>query len=494
MPSDKRLKDPRGPIAGIGRFLMQIAGAALAQDLHAAPPELRSTLADQKAVAVTIYNRDLALVKDSRALTLPAGPTDLALRDVSARIRPETALLRRVGAGPMPSVVEQNFDFDLLTPDKLLEKYVGRQVGIVRAHPTTGEETEEAALVLSAANGLVLRMGDRIEAGTAESLPGRIVFRDIPPNLRDRPTLVLRLDVPQAGAQELERSYLTGGLSWQADYVGELAADEQSLDLTGWVTLSNRSGTAYRDARVQLVAGDVHRAPEPAPLPMGDFAVAMRAPEAAMQQEALFEYHLYSLPHRTTLADNQTKQVSLLSAPGVAVGKELVVHGGDDVFRYRDETIQKPDVQVLLQLRNNTASNLGLPLPAGVVRIYKRDSAGNAQFIGEDRIDHTPKNATLRLTLGNAFDVTAEKKQTDFAKRSGTGPWQYEFETAFEITVANAKPEPVTVTVRESIPGEWSMLQESAPHEKTSARTAEWRLDVPAEGETVLTYRVRVRL
>ena len=462
--------------------------------------ELRSTLSDQQAVAVTIYNDDLALVKDQRLLTLPAGRSELAFRDVSARIRPQTALLRDLDGPGRIAVIEQNFDFDLLTPAKLLEKYVGREVGIVTRHPTSGEETEERATVLAAGDGVVLRIGDRIEAGQVGDddggLPGRIVYRDIPSNLRDRPTLVLMLDSAADGPRTLELSYLTGGLSWQADYVGELAADEQKLDLTGWVTLENRSGTSYRNAKLQLVAGDVNQVPESMPMaPMADAMRTMAAAPPPMAQESLFEYHLYTLGFPTTIADNQSKQVSLLNASDVAVAKELLIQGNQAGYRQpRGGIADELAVNVFLVMTNDEASNLGMPLPEGIVRIYKRDTNGNAQFIGEDRIGHTPKNETVRTRLGKSFDVTAEKKQTEFTKLSGTGPWQYQFESAFEIEVKNAKAEAQTVIVQENIPGDWSMLAESAPHEKANAHTARWRLDVPAEGKSTLTYRVRVRI
>ncbi len=453
--------------------------------------ERRSTLDDQTAVAVTIYNEDLALVKDRRQLELPVGGLDLAFRDVSARIQPETALLRGLTEGANLKVIEQNFDFDLLTPGKLLEKYVGRPVGVIKVHPTTGEETEEDATVLAAAEGTVLRIGDRIETGQ----PGRIVFRELPPNLRDRPTLVMKLDNGLAGPQELELSYLTAGLSWKADYVGELAADDSHLDLTGWVTLNNTSGTAYRDAQLQLVAGDVNRVrdlPSPAMQKEGMRMMAAAAP--MMEEEALFEYHLYSLARPTTIADNQSKQVALLAAQGIPARKELIFKGNDYYYRAQQGEIGvKLKASVFLEIDNREETNLGLPLPKGVVRIYKKDSQGTAQFVGEDRIDHTPKNETLRLKLGEAFDVTADKTQTDFVKLSGTGPWQYQFETAYRLRLRNAKPEAVTVKVREPIPGDWKILESSHPHQKVSANLAEWEIQIPTEGETVLTYRVRVR-
>jgi len=456
--------------------------------------EQRSTLDEQTAVAVTIYNDDLALIKDSRRVALPAGRTALAFRDVSGKIRPETALLRTI-EGPPPHLIEQNFDFDLLTPESLLEKYVGRDVGLVTRHPTTGEETEESAVVLAASDGVVLRVGDRIETFGSGQAPGRIIYRDIPPTLRDRPTLVLALEAEQAGERLLELSYLSRGLSWQADYVGELAPDQERLDLAGWVTLENRSGTSYQDARLQLVAGDVNQVEEDMRRPQYE-TMAMRAaaPAPNMREESLFEYHLYSLAHPTTIADNQTKQVALLDAANVVVDKELLAQGDQRAYREpRGELWQDLDVSVYLNATNDEASNLGLPLPAGIVRIYQRDSEGNLQFIGEDRIGHTPKNESLRLKLGQSFDVTAERRQTAFTKRSGSGPWQYQFEGAYEIRLKNAKPEPQRVTVQERIPGDWTMLEESAAHVKGNANTSLWRLEVPAEDQILLSYRVRVR-
>jgi hypothetical protein len=476
-----------------------IANLAMVASPHAASiAEIQTTLDDQTGVAVTIYNRDLALVRDQRQIALPADRVDLAFRDVSAQIKPQTALLRAPDAdqNQAPRVIEQNFDFDLLTPDKLLEKYVGREVGLIRAHPTTGEETEETATVLAATNGVVLKLADRIETGRPGQLPYRIVYRDIPANLRDRPTLVMRLDSINAQTQNLELSYLTGGLSWQADYVGELNADETRLDLTGWVTLENRSGTSYRQAKLQLVAGDLNRAPEPVPMRNAMREQRMLAAVApAMEEQALFEYHLYSLAEPTTLADQQSKQVNLLSAPDAKVSKELLIQGGGNAYQRALGTLaQDLDVQVFLQLINDQASNLGLPLPAGTLRVYKRDAAGQAQFIGEDRIDHTPKNERIRVLLGQSFDVTAERRQTDFTKRSGTGPWQYEYDSAFKVVVRNAKPESVEVRLQEHLPGDWSILEESAPHSQGNAHTAIWNLEVPAEGDVTLTYRVRVRL
>jgi len=464
-----------------------LLGSASAQDA-----EQRSTLADQQGVAITIYNSDLALVKDQRQLTLRPGASTLAFRDVSARMRAETALMRSLTAPGSLTVLEQNFDFDLLTPQTLLEKYVGRQVSVVQTHPTTGQETVETATVLAANEGVVLKIANRIETG----VPGRLVFGDVPGNLRDRPTLVMSLNNSGAAQQNVELSYLTGGLSWRADYVAELNAADTQLDISGWVTLSNTSGASYRNARLQLVAGDVNRVAEQQVrrLPNVMAAPAMAMAKTDMSQEELFEYHLYSLGRPTTIAENQTKQVLLLTGAGVPVRKELLLRGSDYYYRSSVGSLgQKIKVGVFVEFDNKEAAHLGLPLPKGVVRVYKKDSAGNAQFVGEDNIDHTPKNETVRLKLGEAFDVTADKKQTDFKKLAGDSRFNAMVESAYEIVLKNAKKEPVTVTVQEPVPGDWRMLSESQPHTKGASNTVIWQVRVPAEGSSALTYRTLVR-
>ncbi|OGT05569.1 MAG: DUF4139 domain-containing protein [Gallionellales bacterium RIFCSPLOWO2_02_58_13] len=458
----------------------------------AEPDELRSTLQDQQNVAVTIYNANLALVRDQRKIQLKGGQSLLAFRDVSAQMRPETALLRSLTSPGRLSVIEQNFDFDLLTPQKLLEKYVGKQVGIIRTNPATGAETSEQAQVLAANNGVVLKIGNRIETG----IPGRIVYPDVPANLRDRPTLVMSLNNGGAAQQEVELSYLTGGLGWKADYVAELNAADDKLDLSGWVTLTNTSGAAYRNARLQLVAGDVNRVRDEvrtmARLDRAEMVMPSAAPR--MAEESLLEYHLYPLDRPTSLSENQTKQVSLLSATGVPVRKELLLRGADYYYRSSyGELGQKMKVGVFVEFDNKESAHLGLPLPKGVMRVYKKDGAGNAQFVGEDRIDHTPKNEKVRLKLGEAFDVTADKKQTDFKKLPEPAKGTAMVESAFEILLKNAKKEAVIVTVQEPIPADWKMLKESHAHEKAASNMAVWKVSVPAEGKATLSYRVQVR-
>src|SRR5512143_111070 len=379
--------------------------------------EIRTGLSDQTAASVTIYNQDTALVKDKRKVKLPKGECRLAFREVSARIRPETALLRSVTHPDGFFLIEQNFDFDLLTPQKMLEKYVGKKVGVVRTNPATGQDTTEDAEVLSTNSGVVLKMSDgHIETG----LPVRFVFKDVPENLRDRPTLVTTLNSATDEPQELELSYLTGGLSWRADYVAELDPKDTKLDLNGWVTLTNGSGTTYRDANLQLVAGELHLVQPEVIQPMYEAKMAVGGAAPRMAEEGLFEYHLYTLDRPTTIADNQTKQVALLSASSVPVKKDLVVEGGGYYYRVPQGNLsEKLKVGVFVEFENREKTGLGIPLPKGIVRVYKRDSKGRVQFVGEDRIDHTPKNEKVRLKLGEAFDVTAERKQTDFRKLGG---------------------------------------------------------------------------
>jgi hypothetical protein len=467
------------------KFLMIGAATAALFAAQAAYAETPVGADKQTAIAVTIYNNDLALVRDSRTVTLTQGENDVAFIEVSAGIRPETALL--TGRGTPLDIVEQNFDFDLLTPQKLLEKSVGETIRVVRTNPETGVDSTEDATVLSVAEGqVVLKIGDRIEV----TPPGRLVYSAVPANLRDRPTLVVKLASQQAGDVPVDLSYLTRGLSWSADYVAELSPDEKTLNLNGWVTLTNMSGIAYNDAKLQLVAGEVNQYQPQPPMPLAEMAAADGMRREKMQSEAAFEYHLYSLDRPTTLKENQTKQVALLAAEQVPVEKKYVLVNvaqlGGNYGAKVGET-ERVNAEVRVRLKNDEASHLGLPLPMGVVRVYKADSDGDAIFVGEDHIKHTPKNEEVDLMLGRAFDVTARGKQVDYKRIADNV-----YENSYEIEVKNAKKEPVTVTLREFVPGDWEMLQESVKHEKVDASTAEWQLNVPAEGSAKLTYKVRI--
>jgi hypothetical protein len=449
--------------------------------------EIVSTLDNQESISVTIYNNDLALVRDVRKLTLQPGQQTLAFREVSAKIRPQTALL----AAPGLQVLEQNFEYDLLSPQSLLEKYVGKKVTLVKTHPTTGEETEQEAIVLSNGSGTVLRVGNHIESG----IPGRLIFPSVPENLRDRPTLTMLVDSKSTEAQPVVLSYLTAGLSWQADYVAELGEDDTTLDLNGWVTLKNKSGASYENAQLKLVAGDVHQVREPVqPRPMRMEMLSEAAGRApSMAEESMFEYHLYTLGRSTTIKEKQSKQVALMQANGVQVKKDFVLRGKDYYYSSKAEELgRKIKVGVFVEVKNSKEAGIGQPLPAGIMRVYKKDSSGSLQFVGEDRIGHTPENETVRLKLGDAFDVTADKKQTDFKKLAGFSRYNYAFETAYEVVLKNAKDEAVTVRVEEPVPGDWEIIEESAPHVKESSSVAVWHIKVEPKSRTTLTWRIKV--
>jgi hypothetical protein len=470
-----------------------VAGTALALTLTslagAFADETQVTTDNQTGIAVTIYNQDLALIRDSRKITLAAGENDIAFIDVSAAMRPETALLNAPGGAV--DVLEQNFDFDLLTPEKLLEKSVGQKIRVFRTNPETGEDSSEEAEVLSVAGGqAVLKIGDRIET----AIPGRFVYSGVPANLRARPTLVIKAVADKAGEVPVDLSYLSRGLSWSADYVVDLGADEKSVNINGLVTLTNQSGITYKDAKLQLVAGNVNQVQPYLERAAGGMVAMDAMPSAApkMVEQAAFEYHLYSLERPTTIKENQTKQVAMLSAADVPVEKKYLITNAANVwgnYGYNFGEGPRQNAAVKLKFKNEEKSHLGMPLPSGIVRVYKKDPNGNTLFVGEDHIDHTPKNERVDLTLGEAFDITARAKQTNYTKLADDL-----YENAYEVEIKNAKKEKVTVDLREAFPGEWKMLDETQKHEKLDSNTAQWLVDVPAEGSTVVKYSVRIKL
>lgn len=458
---------------------------------HAAEPvEKISPATDRSAVAVTIYNDSLALVRETRQLSFEEGVNRFALRDVSAMMRPETASLISKGDIKL-SLLEQNFDFDLLTPTSLFNKYVGKEVTIVTHNPKTDFETSEKATILSNNDGIVLKYADRIETGLPTN--ARLQYMDVPANLRDRPTLTADIASNKKADEMVDLSYLTAGFSWKADYVAELSPDENTLSLAGWVTLTNRSGTDYENAHLQLVAGDVNRVRNE--MASGEIMLMKQAAPASadkeMQAENLFEYHLYTLGRTTTLRNNQTKQVALLNASAVPVTKTYRMLGGNQHY-YRSNTHmqeepQKRDIEVYVSIKNEKEANLGMALPKGVVRVYKPDSAGNALFIGEDAIDHTPEKQSVKLKLGNAFDVTGTWKCTDYQRISKNIVQQ-----TFEVEVSNAKDIPVEVSIVEPIYQTWKITSENIKHTKPSYNAAQWVVSVDPKDKATLKFTVRV--
>ena len=316
-------------------------------------------------------------------------------------------------------------------------------------------------------------------------VPGRIALPELPGNLRARPTLVWRAETRRQGRADLDVSYLTGGMSWNADYVLDLDAAGARADLQGWVTVENRSGAAYADATLQLVAGDVHVVTPARPVSDAVYPLAAKAGNV-VEQESLYDYHLYTVPWATDLPDNSSKQVSLLDAAGLRVERRYLVRGGAYLFRGAGAP-PRQDVEVHYEFLNDEDNALGLPLPAGVVRVYGRSNSGKRQLLGEDRIDHTPRDEKVTLRVGNAFDLVAERRNTDF-RRIGDRVTQ----SAWAVTLRNHKDEDVTIDVLEQVGGDWEMLKASREHEKLSAQEILFRVPVPARGETTLTYTVQV--
>ncbi len=448
-----------------------------------------TTLADQDDLSVTVYNSDIALVRDVRTLRLPGGTFDLQFMDIAATVNPATIHFRSLTQPGAVSVLEQNYEYDLLEPDKLLRKYVGRDVTLVRTVQDGGTTREEAvtARLLSYNTAPVWRIGNEIVTGYRAD---HIRFPELPGNLHSRPTLIWTLENSGPASHRVEASYLAGKLAWNADYVLTVGRDDKAADLDGWVTLTNGSGTAFNNAKLQLVAGDLNRVRQELERKMqfADAAPAARA-VAEMSQEAFSDYHLYTLGRRTTIEHNETKQVSMMTGTGVPTLKRYVVNGQHYYYRNAQSpgAPLKDTVQVFYQFRNDRKSGLGIPMPAGVVRVYQADSKDGIHFVGEDRIGHTPKDETINLKIGNAFDVVSERKQTDFRKIASN---VYEMEYA--ITLRNHKSNAVTVDVNEPIGGTWQVIRSSHEWTKTDAWAMQFTVSVGAESEAVLTYRVRV--
>jgi len=473
-----------------------LVGRLAVTPVVAAPPAKEdqhpgSTLDDQVDLAVTVYNSNIALVRDVRQVSLPGGVFDLRFMDIAASVNPATVHFRSLTEPARLGVLEQNYEYDLLDPQRLLQKYVGREVTLVRLRQQDGttKAEEVKALLLAYNNGPVWKIGNEIVTGMNAD---HIRFPELPDNLFSRPTLVWMLENTGARRHRIEASYLAGNMAWNSDYVLTVGRESNAADLDGWVTLTNNSGAAYRNAKLQLVAGDLHRVMNQYGVSEGKAArmVADSASRENFAQESFSEYHLYTLGRRTSIAEKETKQINLLSGTGVPVEKLFVVEGQQFYYHnYQHPGSPLKDVvQVYYKFKNDEKSGLGMPMPAGVVRVYQADSKGGVQFVGEDRINHTPKDEMLSLHIGNAFDVVCERKQTDWKKLSDR---LYEME--FEITLRNHKESPITVEVNEPIGGDWQMVDSTYKWTKTSAWAAKFQVPVAKDGTSVLRYRVRVR-
>lgn len=446
----------------------------------------KSTIDDQVSVEVTVYNNNLGLIKDTRKIKLPIGEGELRFMDVASHIMPVTVHAKSLNYPDDFSVLEQNYEYDLMSMDKLLDKFVGKKIKIVVWNEFQDRKETIEAVLLSNNNGQIYSINNEIFLGH----PGIKVLPEIPEELIAKPTLTWYYENKNKEAHDLEVSYLTNNISWKADYVVVLNKDDTSADVSGWITLDNRSGAVYKNATLKLIAGDVNRVKERSV----DKSYMMRESRMAsapqFEEKSFFEYHIYDLQRKTTIKDNQTKQVRLLEAYGAKMQKELIVYGNKGYFTraYRGQD-PKQTVNVYIKFKNSKENNLGMPLPAGIMRLYKMDSEGSLQFIGEDKIEHTPKEEEVRLKIGDAFDVVAERVQTDY-KQITTRL----HESEWEITLRNHKEEDVVVGIIEPLFGNWTVISNSHHYTKKDAFTIRFDVEVPKDKEVKVKYRLKIGL
>ncbi|MGB3753007.1 MAG: DUF4139 domain-containing protein [Parerythrobacter sp.] len=494
-----------------------MATVAIAQD--ASEPLGASAQGD---VAVSIYQNGQALVQDVRRLDIERGRSQIQFPDVSARIRPETLSF----AAPDTAIVEQNFDFDLLTPTKMMEKAIGRTVTLLRTNPATGAETRERATVLSTAGGVVLRIGDRIEVLRDDGLPVRVIFDEVPPNLRARPTLSVNVESTRDGTRPVSIRYLTTGLGWSADYVALYDEASDAIDMQGWITLTNQTGTTFTQAQTLLVAGNPNAGTYAGPnngsrrISRGQVRGAngnlLRPGTETADRESVGEFYLYPLAERTTIANAQTKQVSFLDVQGVAARKTYTRTVG-----WLSNDGQPVNAASEIAFSSSRDGGLGDALPAGTVRFYQKDAQGTPQFIGENGIGHTPMGSELSLKTGDAFDVftqaAVEKRERLSAQEwertarytvfedgeevrriEAERPVTY-WQTTMRYTLTNAKSTPVSIDLTQAglDRGWWSrdfrIVAEDLPGEQDNADRRSWVVPVLANGtrEFRVTYATR---
>ena len=439
---------------------------------------LSTAASAETGVDITIYADNQALVQDTRQITFDGKVQRVEFKNVSAQIRPETASL----AATDMRIIEQNFDYDLLSPAKIMENAVGQTITLVRTNPATGAETREQAVVLAANGGVVLQIGNRIEVLRDDGLPVRVIFDKVPPNMRADPTLSITLQ-GNPGTREASLRYLTPGLGWRADYVALYDDKTGTIDVQGWVTLTNNSGTTYENAKTVLVAGNPRMLGQSGgnyrqPYRGGDGEGMVEAGTESGTRERLGDYYLYPLGERTTIANLQTKQVSFLDVHGAPAQ-----HGYEIRFGWMQTSDSPISAATVYQFSNSAKGGLGDQLPAGVVRFYIKDSRGQAQFIGENAIGHTPMGSKLSISTGQAFDVKVQPV-VEARTRVNDRRWK----TTMRYTLTNALPKPVTVRVIQG--GLWGDVRISSESQKSERRDADsvvWSVTVPANGKTDLT-------
>ena len=475
----------RGVGVALALGLMGAAAMASAQS----PVKKVSRADGRKEVSITVYNQNFGLVREVREVDVSQGQVALEFRDVAATVQPETVHIKSLTDPKSLTVLEQNYRYDVLTPKKLLEKHVGKQVKVYRFNEKLGKDELFNVKILSVASGqpvLQLPSGE-----VTYGLGGRFAFAQVPDSLIAKPTLVWLLDSKTA-KQKVEVTYLSRRLNWKADYVFVIDDKDSSGDLTGWVTLTNNSGASYKGAKLKLVAGDVQRVSEYSGIGQGfgsGHGRLGKSSRASFRQESFFEYHLYSLQRPADVLDKEQKQVTLLEGQGVKVDKKLIYYGQQYWYRGRyGQTQKNQKVGVYLDVKNSKANHLGIPLPKGIVRVYKADKSGAKQFIGEDRIDHTPRDEKIRIKMGEAFDVVGDRKQMKW-----TTLGRCNSESDWEIELRNHKDSAVKVEIFEPVGGDWKVLKSSHSYTKKDSRTFSFNVPVPANGKTKVTYKVRVR-
>jgi len=446
---------------------------------------------ESEEVELTVYSGDLGLVKEIRTLALSEGENLVRYSHVPSSINPASVHFSSLSDPEGTVVLEQDYEYDLVNTRKLLQKYVDRQIAL-----TTEQGTVYTGTLLSGVDDAILATGDGIKVIRLSHIQ-EFFFPELPEGLITKPTLVWLLVASAEGEQRVRVTYLTGGINWQADYIGLLAPDDESLSMTGWVTLDNKSGATYKEARLKLVAGDIHRAPEVGRMvSMAERVVELPVPAPAVEERAFFEYHVYEVQRPVTVRDRQTKQIEFVAAPSVEVEKVFVYEASPPFSpRYGGEIVE-PDygvrsdakVQVRLEFVNEEDRGLGLPLPQGTVRVYKEDVGGGAEFVGEDRIDHTAKDEEISLYLGNAFDIVGERVQTRFRQLA-----ERVIEESYEITLRNHKTEDVSVRIIEHLfrAQDAEIVASSADYEMLDATTIQYEVEVSADGEAKIEYTVR---
>ena len=443
---------------------------------------LSTLLAEEKSRSgqeLTVYNDNLALVKDQRVLEVAAGLGTLKFSGVAALIDPTSVKFRSLSV-PGVKVLEQNYEYDIISDLKLLEKYLGQKI---RLSTVKGENYD--GYLMSTGDNLILAAqpeGGEVKIIKAAQVQA-ISFPELPGGLVMRPTLAWLISNPsKTGPQQVELSYLTSGLSWHADYVATINQNDDRVDLTGWVTLDNKSGAEYSEARLKLVAGEINRAPEENRQKVYNYMMLpeVAAKDSGFQEESFFEYHLYTLGRPTTIKNNQLKQVELLTANTVLAKKLFIYEGAVDAKK----------VKVMLEFKNSKDNNLGIPLPKGRIRVQKADSEGSLQLIGEDRIDHTPKDEKVRIYLGNAFDVVGERVRTNVKE-----PSKNIREETYQITLRNHKKEAVTITAIENLNrwSEWQIISNDHQYQKIDAGKVEFNVTIPPDGQETINYTVRYK-